>query len=117
VTAGTEAVAAESFRQEWGRIVATLIRTTGDWELAEECVQDAFARALERWPRDGIPDRPGAWLTTTARHQALDRLRRRSTETAKLAQVAIMAQPGEPEPGEPGPGAPATAASPMTGCG
>jgi RNA polymerase sigma-70 factor (ECF subfamily) len=105
VTAGAEAVVAESFRQEWGRIVATLIRTTGDWELAEECAQDAFARALERWPRDGVPDRPGAWLTTTARHRALDRLRRRSTETAKLAQVAIMAQAVEPGPGEPGSGA------------
>ena len=49
---------------------------TGDWDLAEECAQDAFARALERWPRDGIPRNPGAWLTTTARNRALDRLRR-----------------------------------------
>ena len=56
--------------------MATLIRMTGDWDLAEECAQDAFAQALERWPRDGVPHRPGAWLTTTARNRALDRLRR-----------------------------------------
>ena len=49
---------------------------TGDWDLAEECAQDAFAQALERWPRDGVPRNPGAWLTTTARNRALDRLRR-----------------------------------------
>ena len=48
-----------AFRDEWGRVVATLIRTTGDWDLAEECAQDAFALALQRWPRDGIPGRPG----------------------------------------------------------
>ena len=59
-----------AFRSEWGRVVATLIRVTGDWDLAEECAQDAFARALERWPRDGIPRNPGAWLTTTARNRA-----------------------------------------------
>ena len=47
-----------AFREEWGRVVATLIRLTGDWDLAEECAQDAFAQALERWPRDGVPRRP-----------------------------------------------------------
>ena len=52
-----EAAVAEAFREEWGRVVATLIRTTGDWDLAEECAQDAFARALETWPRDGVPRR------------------------------------------------------------
>ena len=61
-----EAAVADAFRDEWGRVVATLIRTTGDWDLAEECTQDAFALALERWRRDGVPRRPGAWLTTTA---------------------------------------------------
>ena len=55
------AAVAEAFREEWGRVVATLIRTTGDWDLAEECAQEAFARALETWPRDGVPRRPGAW--------------------------------------------------------
>jgi len=64
------------FREESGRAVATLIRQTGDFDLAEEAVQDAFLRAIERWPRDGLPDNPGAWITTTARNRAIDRLRR-----------------------------------------
>jgi RNA polymerase sigma-70 factor (ECF subfamily) len=84
------------YRQERGRIVATLIRMTGDWDLAEECVQDAFARALERWPRDGVPHRPGAWLTTTARNRALDRLRRSAVEAAKLREAAELPAYSEP---------------------
>ncbi len=64
------------FRHESGRAVATLIRVLGDFDLAEEAVQEAFAVALERWPTDGVPDNPGAWITTTARHRAIDRLRR-----------------------------------------
>jgi RNA polymerase sigma-70 factor, ECF subfamily len=91
-----EAAVADVFRQEWGKIVATLIRMTGDWDLAEECAQDAFAKALTRWPADGVPDRPGAWLTTTARNRALDRLRRSKTEAAKLQEVAALSAPGEP---------------------
>lgn len=86
-----EEVVARAFRDEWGQVVATLIRVTGDWDLAEECAQDAFAAALERWPRDGIPDRPGAWLTTTARNRAIDRLRREAVGAAKLKEVAAMA--------------------------
>jgi RNA polymerase sigma-70 factor (ECF subfamily) len=62
---------------------------TGDWDLAEECAQDAFARALERWGHDGIPRNPGAWLTTTARNRALDRLRRAQTAAAKHHEVAM----------------------------
>jgi len=85
-----------AFRDEWGRVVATLIRTTGDWDLAEECAQDAFTMALQRWPRDGIPGRPGAWLTTAARHRAIDVLRRRAVGAAKLREVAAMSY--EPEP-------------------
>ncbi len=65
-----------AFREEWGRVVAALIRRTGNWDLAEECAQDAFAEALRRWPVDGIPQRPGAWLTTVAGNRAIDRLRR-----------------------------------------
>ena len=64
------------FREESGRAVATLIRLTGDFDLAEEVVQEAFVVALERWPRDGVPANPGAWITTTARNRAIDRLRR-----------------------------------------
>ena len=74
-------------------MVATLIRMTGDWDLAEECAQEAFATAVARWPADGIPDRPGAWLTTTARNRALDRLRRSKTEAAKLSQIAALSGP------------------------
>jgi RNA polymerase sigma-70 factor (ECF subfamily) len=64
---------------------------TGDWDLAEECAQEAFAAALTRWVTDGVPDRPGAWLTTTARNRALDRLRRSKTEATKLKEVAAVA--------------------------
>jgi RNA polymerase sigma-70 factor, ECF subfamily len=95
-----------AYADEWGRIVATLIRLTGDWDLAEECAQDAFAQALQVWRRDGVPSRPGAWLTTTARNRALDRLRRRATESVKLREVARMAQLAPP-PLEPGDGEPA----------
>jgi RNA polymerase sigma-70 factor (ECF subfamily) len=84
------AAVAAAFRDEWGRVVATLIRVTGDWDLAEECAQEAFARALDRWGRDGVPNRPGAWLTTTARNVAMDRLRRAATEAAKLQEVAVL---------------------------
>jgi RNA polymerase sigma-70 factor (ECF subfamily) len=92
----TEAAIATAFREEWGNILATLIRMTGNWDLSEECVQDAFAAALARWPTDGVPDKPGAWLTTTARNRALDRLRRSKTEAAKLQQVAALSVPAEP---------------------
>jgi RNA polymerase sigma-70 factor (ECF subfamily) len=91
-----EAVVAATFRDEWGRIVATLIRATGDWDLAEECAQDAFARALERWPSDGVPRNPGAWLTTTARNRAIDRLRRDATGLAKLQEVPVPSPSDEP---------------------
>jgi RNA polymerase sigma-70 factor, ECF subfamily len=64
---------------------------TGDWDVAEECAQDAFALALERWQRDGVPRNPGAWLTTTARNRAIDRLRRVATGAAKLQEVAVFA--------------------------
>ena len=94
--ADVEAAVADAFRQEWGRVVATLIRMTGDWDLAEECAQDAFTTALARWGSDGIPDRPGAWLTTTARNRALDRLRRSKTEAVKLQEVAALSVPDEP---------------------
>ena len=72
------------FREEQGRAVATLIRVTGDFDLAEEAVQDAFIRALETWPERGVPDNPGAWITTTARNRAIDRLRRRQRSVEKI---------------------------------
>jgi RNA polymerase sigma-70 factor, ECF subfamily len=97
VTADVQAAVADAFRREWGGVVATLIRTTGDWDLAEECAQDAFAVALARWGRDGVPDRPGAWLTTAARNRARDRLRRGATETAKLVEAALLPPSDPPE--------------------
>jgi RNA polymerase sigma-70 factor, ECF subfamily len=81
---------AAAFRAEWGRIVATVISVTGDWDLAEECAQDAFATALERWPSEGIPRTPGAWLTVVARHRAIDRMRRASAGTAKAEEAARL---------------------------
>ena len=93
MTEPVETAVDDAFRQEWGRVVAALIRTTNDWDLAEECAQDAFTRALETWPRDGVPRNPGAWLTTTARNRALDRLRRDATGATKLQEVAAMTAP------------------------
>lgn len=89
---------AETHRVEWGVVFGTIVRLTGDWELAEDCAQEAFARALPAWERDGVPTRPGAWLVTTARHRALDVLRRRTTERGKLAEVAAIEAGREAEP-------------------
>ncbi|MFN8077677.1 MAG: DUF6596 domain-containing protein [Kineosporiaceae bacterium] len=87
---------AVAFAQEWGRVVATLIRVTGDWSLAEDAAADAFAAAARRWPVDGVPDRPGAWLTTTARNAALDRLRKRRTEERTLAGSTTVPEGEDP---------------------
>jgi RNA polymerase sigma-70 factor, ECF subfamily len=81
------------FREESGRAVATLIRALRDFDLAEEAVQEAFAVALTTWPARGIPDNPGAWITTTARNRAIDRLRRQrnlETKTEALRQIAAL---------------------------
>ena len=86
-------------RDEWGRIVASLIRMFGDWDLAEECAQEAFAQALRSWRRSGVPDSPGAWVTTVARNRARDRLRRRANERVKLEQAARLPH-GPSEPAE-----------------
>jgi RNA polymerase sigma-70 factor, ECF subfamily len=85
----TSVVAAERTR-----MIAGLIRLTGDWDLAEDCVQDAVERALVHWPQEGMPRSPAAWLTTAGRNRALDVLRRRQTERAKLQQRAIMDEMG-----------------------
>jgi RNA polymerase sigma-70 factor (ECF subfamily) len=86
-------VLSETAADQRTAITATLIRLTGDWDLADDCVQDAVERALARWPSDGLPGNPAAWLTTAARHRALDVLRRHATERAKLQEVARMALP------------------------
>ena len=77
--------------------MATLIGLTGDWDLAEECAQDAFTRALEVWTRDGIPSAPGAWLTTTARNRAIDRLRRARVGATKEREQVMDAWTDEPD--------------------
>jgi len=74
-------------REEWARVLAATVRLTRDLDLAEECVQDAFAQALRVWPGAGVPDRPGAWLTTVARNRALDRLRREAHLRRMLPQL------------------------------
>jgi RNA polymerase sigma-70 factor, ECF subfamily len=84
------------FRQESGRAVATLIRLLGDFDLAEEAVQDAWLVAVERWPAEGIPRNPGAWITTTARNRAIDRIRRARVLETKLAELeALTTEEGE----------------------
>ena len=88
---------AEVYRGEYGRCVATLVRVLGDIDLAEEAVQEAFAVAVERWPAAGLPPNPGAWIVTTARNKAIDRLRRESAREDKQAQAALLHQPDEPQ--------------------
>jgi RNA polymerase sigma-70 factor (ECF subfamily) len=92
-SSGAGGVVEQVFRHESGRAVATLIRVLGDFDRAEEAVQDAFLVALERWPRTGVPANPGAWITTTARNKAIDRLRRErrlAEKQTELAQLMTM---------------------------
>ncbi|MFC5171169.1 RNA polymerase sigma factor [Streptomyces mutomycini] len=96
--AQVRAALAEAYRGEWGVVFGTIVRLTGDWELAEDCAQEAFSRALPAWEKEGIPRRPGAWLVTVARHRALDVLRRRATERGKLAEAAALEAVREPQP-------------------
>jgi RNA polymerase sigma-70 factor (ECF subfamily) len=81
----------EAFRRESGRALAGLIRVLGDFDLAEDAIQDAFVAALEHWPREGIPENPGAWITTTARRRAIDRLRRARVLSEKQAVLRAQA--------------------------
>ena len=85
------------FREESGRIVATLIRVFGDFDMAEEAMQEALVVALDRWPRDGIPDNPGAWITTTAKRKAVDHIRRERVRAAKYSELGRPMLPGQDE--------------------
>jgi RNA polymerase sigma-70 factor, ECF subfamily len=99
-----EAVVGRVFREASGRSVATLIRVFGDIDVAEDAVQEAYVIALRRWARDGLPPNPGGWITTTARHLAIDRLRRESRGRELLGDVALLApdhDPGTPKEGGP----------------
>ena len=84
-----EATLERAFRDQWGRVVAALIGFLGDFDLAEEAAQEAFAIAAERWPRDGAPASPGTWLVTTARNRAIDRIRRDRVLAAKTRLLEI----------------------------
>jgi RNA polymerase sigma-70 factor (ECF subfamily) len=84
------------FREEWGRVLATLIGFLGDFDLAEEAVQEAFAIAADRWPREGVPANPRAWLMRTARNHATDRIRRDRVLTSKLGLLAVADGEGVP---------------------
>ncbi|MEA2149264.1 MAG: hypothetical protein QOD69_1094 [Solirubrobacteraceae bacterium] len=79
----------QAFREQWGYVLAALIGFLGDFDLAEEATQEAFAVAAERWPRDGTPARPGTWLVTTARNRAIDRIRRDRTLAAKTRLLDV----------------------------
>lgn len=79
------------YRAGWGRIVATVIRLVGDFDLAEEAAREAFAAAVEQWRASGVPDAPRAWIVQTARHKAIDRLRRRTRLADKLDEYAASA--------------------------
>ena len=83
------------FREEWGRLLAALVRQLGDLDLAEEVASDAVATALQRWPVDGVPGRPAAWLLTVARRRAVDVLRRDRTYAARLALLQVEADRAE----------------------
>ncbi len=84
------------FREEWGRLLATLVRQLGDLDLAEEVASDAVASALQHWPVDGVPTRPAAWLLTVARRRAVDLLRRDRAYAARLALLQVEADRAEP---------------------
>jgi RNA polymerase sigma-70 factor (ECF subfamily) len=98
VNASVEAAVADAHRREWAFVLAATVRVTGDIDLAEECVQDAYTRALATWSTGGIPSRPGAWLTTVARHRAIDVARRDSTRDRALPLLierVVVPGPGE----------------------
>jgi RNA polymerase sigma factor (sigma-70 family) len=94
-SAVAEAIA-DAHRREWGFVLAATVRVTRDIDLAEECVQDAYAQALATWPADGVPRAPGSWLTTVARRRAIDAIRREQTLRRKLP--LLVADDVEPEP-------------------
>jgi RNA polymerase sigma-70 factor (ECF subfamily) len=99
----THAALEQVYREDYGRIVAAVIRLVGDFDLAEESIHDAIATALEQWPRQGVPGNPRAWLIGTARHKAIDRIRRRSNLNDKVRDLALLEEiAGDPDSAEAG---------------
>ncbi len=90
---GVDDALSRLFRLEYGRAVATLVRLVGDIDSAQEAVQEAFAVAVEQWPRTGLPPNPGGWIVTTARRRAIDRLRREATRDARHVQATLLSGP------------------------
>ena len=88
----------QAHRGEWARVVAALTRRFGDLDAAEDAAAEAFATAVERWPRDGVPPNPGAWLTTTATRKAIDRLRRESRRDEKHQEAQVLFDDDRVEP-------------------
>src|ERR1044072_8992413 len=84
-------------REEWARLVAPLARRLGDPDVAEEMAAEAFATAVERWPVDGVPPNPGAWLTTTANRKAIDRIRRENKRDDKHQEAQMVHDDDPPE--------------------
>jgi RNA polymerase sigma-70 factor, ECF subfamily len=94
-----EEAIARAHREEWARVVASLTRRFGDLDVAEEAAAEAFAIAVRRWPTDGVPPNPGAWLTTTATHEAIDRFRRESRRDDKQREARVLYSDDPREPG------------------
>src|SRR5215475_11359391 len=95
--ADCHAIVDSVYRSDWGRIVAALIRVTGDFDVAEEAAQEAFTAAVDQWPTTGVPDSPPAWILRTARNKAIDRMRRQTLLEKKLKSIrpADAVQPAE----------------------
>src|SRR2546423_6773115 len=89
MTSKANATVEATYQSDWGRILATLIRSFGDFDVAEEAAQEAFAAATTQWPNEGVPDSPAAWIIQTAKHKAIDRLRRQTRFQEKIASYAL----------------------------
>ncbi len=98
VAGDIDAMVSALYRSDWGRVLATVIRLTGDFGIAEESTQEAFEAALERWRKDGVPEHPRAWLIRTSRNLAIDRIRRKTVLAGKLESYAADLDAGSPEP-------------------
>ncbi|HEY1626632.1 MAG TPA: sigma factor, partial [Streptosporangiaceae bacterium] len=97
-TAAAREAVTRAHHEQWARVVASLTRRFGDLDVAKEAAAEAFATAVERWPADGVPPNPGAWLTTTANHMAIDRIRRESKRDGKHKAAQMLHDDSPPEP-------------------